>query len=222
MDRNRPANGENENSNGRILPAALPGLNVGDGVERLGGDQDLYLEMVREYAADWRDFAATFRERVVCGDFPTARRAAHSLKGTGGNISAPDLYAAARELEQACMDGQTDRILEKLVPVEQALAAVTSSVQRLAAAMDSTANDRAPAARTDHDPDQLRRLFHGLSESLSASDPVQSGSYLEKIKAGAVPAAMREDLQYLDERMRQYDFAVAANLLQQMIRKLAD
>ena len=126
---------ENSGENGGVtaLPVRLPGLDIGDGLQRMGGDSDFFVEMVKDYCEAFLDFGARFRNLVSRKEYLTARREAHSLKGAAGNISAKDLFTAAKSLEHACTGKDDAQILNLLASVEEALAIVTASAARLSA-----------------------------------------------------------------------------------------
>ncbi len=101
--------------------ANLPGLNVQEGLDRIGGSIELYLEIVREYCALNRDFVAEFETLLDKADIRNAKIKAHSLKGAAGNIAAEELYTAAHELEKACHSGDLQAIKSQLTPVAENL-----------------------------------------------------------------------------------------------------
>ena len=128
------------------VPLEAPGLNLAEGLERLGGDWDLYLELLGEYCHAYGDFGNQFKRFKIQGDMAAARRHAHSLKGAAGNLAATDLFLAAQSLEQACRNIDMNAIERHLPAVESALAQVICSRDRMAAATLSD-NDPAPKVR---------------------------------------------------------------------------
>ena len=64
-------------------------------------------------------------------DMEVLRRAAHSLKGSSGNVGAEDLQAICADLEHSARDEQADVIPELLANTGEKLDAVTSAVQSL-------------------------------------------------------------------------------------------
>lgn len=204
---------------GRTLPDALPGLDIAEGIDRLGGERELYVEMVTEYCDAYGDFGTEFRELVSIGDLQSARRTAHSLKGAAGNISAKDLHVVAKALEHACTEETPFRILELLPPVEAALARVAASAKKMAALVGGARkNQPTVQERPLHDPGKLAAMFRGIAESLAASDPVQSGRYLEQIGEAEVPENLLAAVKDLKEQVHNYDFDAAADTLAGILR----
>lgn len=218
MGDNRPDSDQRSDRN--PLCDHLPGLNIRQAVARLDGDRDLYLEMLGEYCAANRRFAATFRGLVSRGELKAARRAAHSLKGAAGNMGADDLQRAALALEQACSAEAIDQITERLPAVETALARVLAAAATLTATADAPEPAAAPADETVNDPVALAGLLDALAAGLSALDPVGSQKCLEKIRTAGVPPPLAADLQTVAECIGQYDFETAAQRLRQLLRDI--
>jgi CheY-like chemotaxis protein len=112
----------------------LPELDVREGVARIGGAWDLYLEILESYCDAHRDFEARFSQMTARGDFTAARTAAHALKGAAGNVSAVRLFAVADELEQACAQQDIPRISQSLKRVARALQVLLEGFATLKAA----------------------------------------------------------------------------------------
>jgi len=91
-------------------PGNLPGLNVQEGVKRIGGSVALYVDIVKEYCDINRHFVTEFEALLDKGDLEAARNKAHALKGAAGNISAEALYLVAGKLEKACTADDQDKI----------------------------------------------------------------------------------------------------------------
>ena len=64
-------------------------------------------------------------------DMDVLRRAAHSLKGSSGNVGAEQLQAICADLEYSARDDAKDAIPELLENTGHKLDAVTSAVQSL-------------------------------------------------------------------------------------------
>ena len=109
----------------------LPGLDLAEGLARVGGSQDLYLEILNEYCDYYQDVIAEFTSLLDQADAEGARKKAHSLKGAAGNISAVDLKLAAESLETACLEGDLAIARVRLEDVEQAVRQLFVNAVRL-------------------------------------------------------------------------------------------
>jgi two-component system, cell cycle response regulator DivK len=63
------------------------------------------------------------------GDLEAAARAAHSLKGTAGNVGADRLYAAASRLEQDARRGDRDTVAAQLTPLQDTVDRATRALR---------------------------------------------------------------------------------------------
>jgi HPt (histidine-containing phosphotransfer) domain-containing protein len=77
-------------------------LNVGEGLERLMGDDVLYLQLLRRFRRDYGGAAAQIRALLAQGDRHGAQRMAHTLKGAAGMIGAQELHHLAGVSEAGC------------------------------------------------------------------------------------------------------------------------
>ncbi len=83
-------------------PKALLRLNAAKAIANLGDDRELYVQGLDMFLDDALAQLATLDAALASGDYPTACRAAHSLKGTAATFGAECLQAQALEMEIAC------------------------------------------------------------------------------------------------------------------------
>jgi CheY-like chemotaxis protein len=77
-------------------------------LNRVGGDEELFVEIVRLFLADCPVRVADIQAAVEAADANAIRLTAHALKGAAGNLSAMDLMSAARALERIGAEGRID------------------------------------------------------------------------------------------------------------------
>ena len=90
-------------------------------LERVEGDQELLAEMVHLFEEDAPKLLAAMREALQRRDMAVLERAAHSLKGAAGNLSAKAAAAAASQLEKDAKNGDVETARGSLVEVERAV-----------------------------------------------------------------------------------------------------
>jgi response regulator RpfG family c-di-GMP phosphodiesterase len=100
------------------FPECAPGLEIGEGMARLGAEFDAYLGIVEEYCNMFVNFSETILESIEEKDYEQAVTSAHTLKGASGNISAPSLLQNASRLEMACKARKDDDIRTLVQQVE--------------------------------------------------------------------------------------------------------
>jgi CheY-like chemotaxis protein len=120
----------------------LPGFDTALGLGHLDGQRPLYLKTLRRF----RDTAAGgFESRIGAalesGDWGSARREAHSLKGLARMLGAETLGDLAYRLEQAAVLGEPKEVDLALKPVRLELALVLAGLEVLGpAAVDVSLN----------------------------------------------------------------------------------
>ncbi|MGA2696784.1 MAG: response regulator, partial [Terriglobales bacterium] len=77
-----------------------PPWNRAEAIERLGGDEDLFQELCQIFLEESPRLLRELKDALAAGNAEDAMRAAHSLKGETGYLSAPEAMSAARELEE--------------------------------------------------------------------------------------------------------------------------
>jgi len=83
----------------------IPRLAAAEAISNLGGDRSLYAQVTQIFLDDIVVQLATLDKALAAGDFHTARRAAHTIKGTSATLGADLLRQAALTMEKACESG---------------------------------------------------------------------------------------------------------------------
>ncbi|SCY87703.1 hybrid sensor histidine kinase/response regulator [Desulfoluna spongiiphila] len=207
------------------LPFTLPGLNLDEGIHRLGGSWDTYVRILKEFKTQYTPFFTEFRKLMAADDLEGAALSAHALKGVAGNISAGDLMLAAKTLETAIREGQKDRILERVRLVESSLAVVLESVGKIG--NTSPKNDGQPIelTRRPTPTHTALALLPDLAAHLAQFDPVASEGCFHKIKGSlaGIPNPGNELsrlITAMERAILAYDFEGAASLTDTLSRQL--
>jgi PAS domain S-box-containing protein len=86
---------------GSNLPQGIPGLDTQLGLRRVMGKQTLYLGMLRRFMSGQKDGLQPIIAALDVGDFATAERIAHTLKGLAGNVGATQVQFEMEAVETA-------------------------------------------------------------------------------------------------------------------------
>ncbi|MCF8093277.1 MAG: response regulator, partial [Desulfotignum sp.] len=194
---------------------SLPGLNIKEGIERLGGAADIYADILNDFCKEYTTFHKRVKHLIADSDFKGAATLSHSLKGAAGNISAVRLFDSAKSLEQACWNKNYDEINRLLDPVQSDYQEVCRSAGQFLGQMKpgkiKKKAIRAEAGTKDG-ADTLTFLMESLMNSLEQCDPVQSESVIEKMEP-MVDAAWSKQISSLAANIKNYQFdAAKANL----------
>jgi two-component system, sensor histidine kinase and response regulator len=112
-----------EDGKGAPLDAA-----VLSGLRELG-DADLISELADMFLDDAESRLAALREALQSGDASALERAAHTLKGSSGNMGATKMAAMCAELQEACASGDLGRAPFVLARLEEELARVRPALE---------------------------------------------------------------------------------------------
>jgi PAS domain S-box-containing protein len=82
-------------------PALTDCLDIGDTLQRLGGNFELYRRLLRHFVSEHYDATAKIEAALASGKRDDAQHEAHAIKGVAGNLGAQPLYKAASDLERA-------------------------------------------------------------------------------------------------------------------------
>ncbi|MDM8524024.1 response regulator [Desulfococcaceae bacterium HSG8] len=203
---------------------ALPGLDIGEGVERLGGSWELYADILMDFCNSQKEFIPEFQCLIETGDFESARIRAHSLKGAAGNVSAVKLKVASKMLEEACESREKGHILTLLRPVEDAFSQIDKAVEKIARDNEDGKDDPGDVEKQmdNHSealsPGHLSELFEKLGRAIRDADPVESEYSLREIRTRVSMKELTSDLENLGKHIRNYDFDNAAAVLGRIAR----
>ena len=83
------------------LPEKIPGIDVDEGLNRVGGNKKLYWKLLKDFAQNYRTVVTDIRQGITEGRIEEAKRIAHTVKGVSGNISARDVFSISERVEKA-------------------------------------------------------------------------------------------------------------------------
>jgi two-component system sensor histidine kinase/response regulator len=178
------------------LPAALPGIDIEDGLRRVGGNSRLYRDLLIRVVRDFGTAAAELERSLAAGDLTVTGRLAHSLKGVAGNVGARALSAAAGAVEAACAPDSTADRLRLVKEVEGPLRTVIDGLSVLQAPVDLSAA-QAIAGPVSQLPAEL---IAQMQAAAASADIDRLGQLVEQVAThdAALAAALRELVENFD------------------------
>ena len=99
----KPAPGRNGQIDGHDL-STISEINLADGLARVGGNQKLYIKLLRQFFEQQAQAPKEISEYLASGDLKTAERVAHTIKGVAGNLGIKLVQQAAGDLEKGIRD----------------------------------------------------------------------------------------------------------------------
>ena len=192
------------------LPESLPGIAVGQAVQRLGGNASLVRTSLLEFQRDHAGMAGDLERALAGADLKNALRIAHTLKGVASNLSMPTLESAAKAAEQEL--GQRGALAPaSLEALRVALAAVAASCATLGPAT-APSFPRLSRPQLDAALAELRRL--------TGSNDFSAQALLQRCEASLQESAGAPAVQALAGALAAFDFAAARTALDDIARRL--
>jgi PAS domain S-box-containing protein len=198
------------------FPETLPGFELGEGLNRLQGNQRLYRKLLLDFGAKYTGAAAEIRAALDAGDFKQAHSLVHNIKGLAGNLAATELQAAAVEFEKLIKGDRKPPASPKQLDAEYKN--LETAIQRALKAVHSlgTAPEKIPAAPSKEDiasitPQLAKEAAHLLKEPVEMGDLNQIKSIAEELKSksSAFEAFSAQCIQLADD----FDFEGIAKLI---------
>ena len=170
------------------FPETLPGFELGEGLNRLQGNQRLYRKLLLDFGAKYTGAAAEIRAALDAGDFKQAHSLVHNIKGLAGNLAATELQAAAVEFEKLIKGDRKPPASPKQLDaefknLETAINRALKAVQSLGPAPEkipSAPSEDAIAAIT---PQLAKEAADLLKEPVEMGDITQIKSSAEGLKS---------------------------------------
>jgi two-component system sensor histidine kinase/response regulator len=159
---------------GAGLPAALPGIDIEDGLRRTGGNVSLYRSILLKLRSDFSNASNEIQRFLSVANTVEARRIAHSMKGVAGNLGARDLQSAASDLEALLRDGLEKDVLPAVERFSTALKVVIDGLAVLG-------EDKTPAPATELTADPLAKISKELVQELKSATARADLSRLEEL-----------------------------------------
>jgi len=197
-------------------PAALPGIDLAAGLQRLGGDWGLFRTVLLEFAADHGRICEEIREAFAAGDRALAGRLAHTLKGLAATLEATELAAAATDLDAAFKRGveEVEPLLQRMVqPLERVLEAAREVESADAGASAAGADAEAP------DPARTGALLAQL-DGLLYEHNLEAEQCLASVRRQLRGEGVDEAAERLGRQIARFDFGGARATLAEVARAL--
>jgi HPt (histidine-containing phosphotransfer) domain-containing protein len=198
------------------LSSDLPGLDVAEGLARLGGNAVLYRRLVISFGRDKQNSAREIGIALAADDLRRAQRLAHTLKGVAGNIAAVGLYEAAHDIDVACSKGLAEAALQMLPKLETRLAEVMAAAALLA---EQSPNLESEKTIRDSDPRVISYLIQELDRLTAQHDlmALRRIDHLVDLLKGTEYAPL---VTRLADTLDRLDFATASRMLEALSRLL--
>lgn len=193
---------------------AIPGLDVAQGLKVLCGKLEAYQRLLYRFATDHGEDMTRFRALLSSGDHESARRVAHTLNGTAGNLGATEVRRMASALDAALKAGHDPALIEAQA------AALEGELKLLRTALLASLPEAPPTVQVKVDWEVVWQVLADLEPLLAASS-MQAGDLFAQ-HAPMFEAALGPLGAELRTRIERYLFPEAWETIQQARMNLAE
>jgi PAS domain S-box-containing protein len=198
------------------LPDNLPGIDLQTGLGRVGGNRELYRNLLFKFQRDYRDSTQQVKEALELKDQELSTRLAHTVKGVAGNLGAKSLQSAAADLEAACKNNDLKNIDSLLDTFQEELQIVYEGIAG-SSIMEESAVDE--SARQDGDPAKLAQLLEKLAPAIKKKKPKPSKEIMAEIAGFSWPDELTAEIEQLDRLIKKYKFKDAQAIMEALVKK---
>lgn len=187
----------------------LPGIDVKAGMATTMDNEKLYTRMLIKFRDSQAKFAELFAAAQLDADAVAPERAAHTLKGTAGNIGAKNVQLAAGELELACKEKRSANEIDAL------LAKVLAELEPVIVALQQVGGGEvavAPSSSMAMSETELKAGLARLKELLEDSD-TEAGDLLGELQDKLAGNPLARSLKPIADALNDYDFDTALDRL---------
>ncbi|MBF0357922.1 MAG: response regulator, partial [Magnetococcales bacterium] len=195
----------------------LPGIDFNRGLATWG-DADIYQKSLIQFAQKHQTDAEQIRALLADGDKTAAKAITHALKGVASNLAATALAEAAKNLDTALRDGESN--LDGLIAeVQSTFMEVETSVKSLQPDQEKPAEHTGSAVSTKEAPDSIAdpaaiaATLKQLADLLNSGDSIGAEKFLFAAEKSLVDTIYAADLQIVAEKMDEFDFDSAREIV---------
>ena len=200
------------------LPQTIKGINLKEGLMRIGGNEKLYRKLLMKLRDDYAGAGQEIKTLLNSDKGAEAERLAHSIKGVAGNVGAGSLQEAAAALESTIKKGETDSYEEKISFFGRVLSDVVTALKILGEEPEQT--DMGMAVAGEADPQMLSAALEEMMPYLKTRKPKQCKEAMDKMKAIPWPTDVSMEMADLERFIKKYKFKDALPLAESLQSKL--
>ncbi len=200
------------------LPEKIEGIDLEDGLMRVGGNEKLYRSLLMKVRDEYANTDQGIKDLLQSEKTGEAERLAHTVKGVAGNVGAGQLQEVAAALEHAIKEGKADSYEEKISAFGEVLKNIITALDVLGGEEKETADsDKAGPEAT---PDELAASLEELLPHLKTRKPKPCKEAMKKIKELKWPSEFSTEIVDLDRLIKKYKFKEALPLAEALQTRL--
>mgnify|MGYP000274209599 FL=1 len=203
-----------------LLPTALPGIDTREGLEKVAGNEELYVQLWEEFLDRYASAAHDLKQYMQGGGTDKATKLVHSVKGAGGNLAATKLAALGENLEWALRRGQLEKAENFRVDFSTELHTVLISATKLIAACKNGEAEHTPP--DDNIPrDEIAPVLYELHHLVSEQNDA-AGEAADELVLIAQGTPLEDAVLTLQDRVHRGDYELALESIDQVAEVMGE
>ncbi len=182
----------------------VPGLNLADSLDRMGGREDVLLRLLGKFRNGQRDAPQQLQEAAEAGDMETMQSIVHTLKGAAANLGLEELATAAGLLEASLRTGESPQL--EMQRLDRVHARLMNYLDRLLPEAPADAASQDPSAEVM--PEALAAQLSALSALLTDYDS-RAEALVREMVEGQAGSLFAGPLTAILRAVENYDFDAA-------------
>ena len=187
----------------KSLPKKMAGINFEAGINRLLGDEELFLELLNDFSNHYACVFQDLRTALEENNIDSVLKIAHTLKGAAGNLSAYTIQDTALKLENEVLLNDFEKNEELLKILEEAFTTLKKW-------NEVSKDDRniEPRVEKEFNYSEVAVIVRKLVKLVWEED-YDAGSSLLELKSYMKDSMCKAEIQELTECINKFDYQAA-------------
>lgn len=200
--------------NKQELEFNIPGLDSELGLRRVLGKKKLYLNLLRKYASGQKNIFVEMKDMLSRGDWYSAERLAHTLKGVSGTIGAVSIQDKAEILERALRKHTSFNLLNPLMKETSIM------LDEIITHLENVLSKEKNVLKSDKifsKPEELLKVLDEIKPFVETRKPRRCAEIMKEYKGLTWPSQLQMQAVEFQKLISTYKFKEALNILQLLI-----
>lgn len=190
----------------------LKSFDVEEALERVAGNSKLYIEVLKKFEINNKNFISEIKENWNKGDKDTVKRALHTLKGVAGNVSNKRVQSLTESLENSIKENAD---ITEAAEFSELRAALETSIEEIKT-LNLVPKEFSKETFTD---ELLKEKITDLSEVLENYD-IKAEPLFYEIYGTLLAKNLFQDVTKMEQALKKYNYEEVNKILKGIVNSL--
>lgn len=189
----------------------IPGLDFKLGLKRVLGKKKLYINLLKKYISGQKNVFVEMKDMLSKGDWHSAERLAHTLKGVSGTIGAVAIQDKAAILEKALKEHTSFDLLNSLIRETSVM------LDEIITHLENSLPEEESILRSEKSfskPEELLEVLYEIKPFVETRKPKKCAEIMKEYRELAWPSQFQMQAAKFEKLISRYKFKEAMNILQ--------